>query len=213
MSKQFSKSTQFSSIWPIDRTLSGATSPSQRGPGRMPMKGCSVFPKAQVLLEPHHQIVYCHIQGTRLVKEAYPSAGLQSVNSTAPADWPKELTKMLYGQYIYIYMCVCVCVCVKQSWKSPMMMSNLLLTFYLWDPHIAMLMEMVHEPEGGYVESKTYLVAFHVGILVSLCNFPPSHMFMIIFHCLFISHYFHILFTNPSTRAGYDTRSISLSGV
>ena len=34
MSKQFfSISTQFSSIWPIDRTLSGATTPGQSGPG------------------------------------------------------------------------------------------------------------------------------------------------------------------------------------
>ena len=30
---QFCMSTQFSSIWPIDRTLSGATTPGQSGPG------------------------------------------------------------------------------------------------------------------------------------------------------------------------------------
>ena len=30
---QFSLSTQFSSIWPIERTLSGAITPGQRGPG------------------------------------------------------------------------------------------------------------------------------------------------------------------------------------
>ena len=30
---QFSKSTQFSSIWPIDKTLSGATTSAQSGPG------------------------------------------------------------------------------------------------------------------------------------------------------------------------------------
>ena len=30
---QFSISTQFSSIYPIDRTLSGATTPGQSGPG------------------------------------------------------------------------------------------------------------------------------------------------------------------------------------
>ena len=29
---QFNISTQFSSIWPVDKTLSGATSPSQNGP-------------------------------------------------------------------------------------------------------------------------------------------------------------------------------------
>ena len=31
----------------------------------MAMKGYSAFPKAAALLEPHHQIVYCHIQETR----------------------------------------------------------------------------------------------------------------------------------------------------
>ena len=30
---QFSITTQFSSIWPIDRTLSGAITPGQSGPG------------------------------------------------------------------------------------------------------------------------------------------------------------------------------------
>ena len=33
---QFSISTQFSSIWPIDRTLAGATPPCQSGPGNVP---------------------------------------------------------------------------------------------------------------------------------------------------------------------------------
>ena len=50
---QFCISAQFSSIWPIDRTLSGATTPSQSGPG----SDGNEFPKALALLEPHHQIV------------------------------------------------------------------------------------------------------------------------------------------------------------
>ena len=33
--------------------------------GVIALKGYSAFPKAPVLLEPHHQIVYCHIQDTR----------------------------------------------------------------------------------------------------------------------------------------------------
>ena len=61
---QFSIDTQFSSIWPIDRILSGVTTPGQSGLGRMPIKGYSVFPKDPALLEPHHQIVLCHIQDT-----------------------------------------------------------------------------------------------------------------------------------------------------
>ena len=33
--------------------------------GAMATKGYSAFPKAPALLEPHHQIVHCHIQDTR----------------------------------------------------------------------------------------------------------------------------------------------------
>ena len=43
-------SAQFSSLWPIDRTPSGATTPDQCGPGAMPMKGYSAFYKAPELL-------------------------------------------------------------------------------------------------------------------------------------------------------------------
>ena len=32
--------------------------------GAMAMKGYSALPKTPALLEPHHQIIYCHIQGT-----------------------------------------------------------------------------------------------------------------------------------------------------
>ena len=45
----------------------------------MAMKGYSTFPKALALLEPHHQIVSCHIQDTRWEGGSYPSAEEQSV--------------------------------------------------------------------------------------------------------------------------------------
>ena len=41
---QFSKSTQFSSIWPIDRTLSGAPTPGQSEPGNDGNKGVPLIP-------------------------------------------------------------------------------------------------------------------------------------------------------------------------
>ena len=50
-------SSQFSSIWPIDRTLSAATTPGQSGPGAMAMKRYSAFSKAPALLEPPYQII------------------------------------------------------------------------------------------------------------------------------------------------------------
>ena len=54
--------------------------------GAMAMKGYSAFPKAPALLEPHHQIVSCHIQDTRW-GGSYSSAEVPSVYSTAPANW------------------------------------------------------------------------------------------------------------------------------
>ena len=52
---QFSISMQFSSISPIDRTLSGASTPGQSRPGSDGNE--VVLFKAPVSLEPHHQIV------------------------------------------------------------------------------------------------------------------------------------------------------------
>ena len=59
---QFIISTQFSSIWPIDRTLEVLPLPVRVDLKAIAMKGFSIFPKAPALLELHHQIVYCHIQ-------------------------------------------------------------------------------------------------------------------------------------------------------
>ena len=43
---QFSVSTQFSSIYPIDRTLSGANTPDQSGPGSDVNEGVLRFPQS-----------------------------------------------------------------------------------------------------------------------------------------------------------------------
>ena len=60
---QFIISTQISSIWPIDRTLSNATTPGQN------ILGNSAFPKAPALLKPHLQIFSCHIKNTLLATQ------------------------------------------------------------------------------------------------------------------------------------------------
>ena len=53
----FSISTQFSLIWPIDRTLIGATTPGYNGPGSDGNEEVLHIPKAPALLEPYHQIL------------------------------------------------------------------------------------------------------------------------------------------------------------
>ena len=79
---QFIRSTQISSIWPIERTLSGATTPGQSGAGRYGREGVLRIPQSS------------SITGTApsdcLV--SYPEHLLgelekQSVHSTDPADW------------------------------------------------------------------------------------------------------------------------------
>ena len=69
---QFSTSIQFSSIWSIDMTLSGATTPE-----RWQWRGTSHFPKFL-----HYRNLEEHS-----LRESYPSAEKQSVYSIVPTDW------------------------------------------------------------------------------------------------------------------------------
>ena len=59
----------------------------------MAMKGYSEFPKALVSLEPHHRIVYCHIQETRwgslIVSAEMQSMGQEDLEEIAMKGYPK----------------------------------------------------------------------------------------------------------------------------
>ena len=57
---QFSKTTQFSSIWPYEVLQFWV----RVNLGAMVMKGYSLFPKAPSILEPHQQIFLYYIQNT-----------------------------------------------------------------------------------------------------------------------------------------------------
>ena len=61
---QFCISTQFSSILPIYKTQPVSTTQGQSGPGSDGNEGILHIPQSPALLEPHHQIVLCHIQDT-----------------------------------------------------------------------------------------------------------------------------------------------------
>ena len=54
---QFSISTKFYSIWPIDRDFSGLPLRARVDMGVMAMKAYSAFSKAPVLQDPYHQII------------------------------------------------------------------------------------------------------------------------------------------------------------
>ena len=83
--------------------------------GAMAMKGCSALPEAPVLQELHHQIWLVSYTAHLLVGGwSYWSAEMQSVYSTAPADWalsnsgenlPLLLFPLWYGVVIsYIFL-------------------------------------------------------------------------------------------------------------
>ena len=72
-------------IWPIDRTLSGTTTPSQSGPGSNGNEGVlHVLQISKAGASPSDGLM--SYLGHSL-EESYPSSEMKSVYSTAPADW------------------------------------------------------------------------------------------------------------------------------
>ena len=69
-------------ISPIDRTLPGATSPGQSGPGsndnEVPQSSTAGASPLDCLMS---------YSGHSLVGKSYPTTEMQSVYSTAPANW------------------------------------------------------------------------------------------------------------------------------
>ena len=83
---QFSISTLFISLLPIDKTLLGATTPGQSWPGSDGKKGLSHIPQSSSITRAFP--LDCLVSYTRhSLGKAYPSAEIQSVYSTATADW------------------------------------------------------------------------------------------------------------------------------
>ena len=87
---QFSISTLFSSIWPVDRTLSGATTLGQSGPGSNGNKVvlCIHLSSSFTGASPSDCLV--SYPGHTL-KESYSSAEMQVVYSATPANCVKRL--------------------------------------------------------------------------------------------------------------------------
>ena len=90
---QFILSTQFSSIWPIDRTLSGATTPSQSGHGSDGNEGVLCILQSSSITGTSPSDCLLSYTGSSL-GEFYPSAEMQLVYSTALADWATYIWKV-----------------------------------------------------------------------------------------------------------------------
>ena len=82
---QFNISTQFSSIRPTDRNLSGATTPDQRGPRSDGSQGVHRIPQSSSITGASPSDCLMSYTGHSL-EESYSSAEKQSVYSTAPVN-------------------------------------------------------------------------------------------------------------------------------
>ena len=81
---QFSVSTQFSSIWPMGRTLSGATIPDQSGPGSNDNEGVLHIPQSSSISGASPSNCLVSYPG-HLLEEFHSSAEMQSMYSAASA--------------------------------------------------------------------------------------------------------------------------------
>ena len=79
-----------STIWPIDWTLSGSTSPGQSRPGNYSNERILHIPQNSSNNGPSPLDDLISYQDTPLSGESYPSEEMQPVYSTAPADWALE---------------------------------------------------------------------------------------------------------------------------
>ena len=84
---QFSINTLFSSIWPIDRTLSGATIPRQSEPLSNGNEGVLCIPQSSSITRLSPSDCFALYAGHSLGRGSYPSLEVQSMYSTSPVDW------------------------------------------------------------------------------------------------------------------------------
>ena len=107
-----------SSIWPINKTLSGATTASQSGPSSDGNEGVLHIPQNLSITWASRSDCLMLYQGHSLGR-SYPYAEMQSVYSTAPTDWAtrslvvgvlplyRDAIRVLYtpsqpGNYIFV---------------------------------------------------------------------------------------------------------------
>ena len=91
---QFSISTQFSSIRPIDRTISDTTNPNQRGPGSDGNEGILRIPQSSSITGTSPLNCLVPYQGHSLGEGSYSSAEMQSVYSASQANWAIEVDRL-----------------------------------------------------------------------------------------------------------------------
>ena len=97
---RFSIIIQFNSIWPINRTLSGVTTPSQNGPESDGNKGVLRLPQSSSITGTSPSDCLVSYPGHSLGGGSYPSAEMQVVYSTSPVDWATDFFIKLISLFI-----------------------------------------------------------------------------------------------------------------
>ena len=91
-SNSFNLIKQFSSIWPIDRALLGATTPGLSGPWSDGNEEVLHIPRSSSITRTLPSTCLMSYQDTRW-GGSYPSAEMQSMYSTALTNWAIHICK------------------------------------------------------------------------------------------------------------------------
>ena len=121
MQKKEISRNQFSSIWTIDRNLSLATTQGQSGPRCDGNEGALRIPHSSSIIYTSPSDCLVLYRGHSFGR-CYVSAKIQSVYSTAPADWAR--VRLCFN--MCFYCCVLFCL-------------SLILSFCLYIPHLTLI--------------------------------------------------------------------------
>ena len=100
--------------WPVNRTLSGATTPDLSGPGSDNNKGVLRIPQNSSITGDSPSDCLMSYPGHSL-GEFYSTAEKQLGYSTTPADWAIAHPCIWVRARVCACVCVCVCVCLSAS--------------------------------------------------------------------------------------------------
>ena len=165
--------------------------PDGLDPGAMAIKGYSAFSRSLSLLKPRHQTIWC--QNRTLVVGSYLSDEIQSVYSTAPAEWarPYRVTvREAKNSNIYLYMCKCVCwlvVLYTILTHVSYLMTNQQIYIYIYIYNLetnSLKVTLWNEPElscltqlNGFKDCYLiFIIQFHINYLLSHCEMVSSRV-------------------------------------
>ena len=123
-----------SCIWPIDKTLSGATTPGQSGPRNDGKEGILLIPQFFSITGASPSYCFMSYQEYLLGGGITPSAEKQSVYTTAPADWDVSYFDSIGEQRLFSLpsMTIWLLLCLLFIGQHSINLEHHLLSSLLW---------------------------------------------------------------------------------